>query len=172
MEVYAAQVTSMDRNIGRIIDRLETMGELDNTIVIYKHDNGVPVECPPERTGSWTQAFTTNGKRRLSRLGISHVLPGPQTVGSPTATGGPTLPTSFRLYKQHDHEGHAVAFHNLLARRIGPESYRRPQPESAMLSISCLPCWKQQAYPKLSSLCLWKEIISSVITGERISSRK
>ena len=108
MEVYAAQVTSMDRNIGRIIDRLETMGELDNTIVIYQHDNGgCHVEYPPERTGSWTRAFTTDGKRAPITPGnIPHVMPGPQSSWQSYGHGWANASnTPFRLYKQHDHEG-------------------------------------------------------------------
>lgn len=40
METYAAMVEIMDRNIGRVIDRLEKDGELDNTLVLFMSDNG------------------------------------------------------------------------------------------------------------------------------------
>ena len=40
MEIYAAMVERMDWNIGRIIDRLSSLGELDNTMVIFLSDNG------------------------------------------------------------------------------------------------------------------------------------
>jgi arylsulfatase len=40
MEVYAAMVDRMDRNVGRILDKLGASGQLDNTIVIFLSDNG------------------------------------------------------------------------------------------------------------------------------------
>lgn len=40
MEVYAAMVELLDLNIGRVIDYLKTIGELDNTFVIFMSDNG------------------------------------------------------------------------------------------------------------------------------------
>ncbi len=38
---YAAMVSEIDRNVGRVIDELEALGVLDNTIVIFSSDNGV-----------------------------------------------------------------------------------------------------------------------------------
>jgi arylsulfatase A-like enzyme len=40
MEVYAAMIDSMDQGIGKIIDALETSGQLDNTLICYLQDNG------------------------------------------------------------------------------------------------------------------------------------
>lgn len=40
MAVYAAQVYSMDRAIGRVVDYLEEQGELDNTLILFLSDNG------------------------------------------------------------------------------------------------------------------------------------
>ncbi|KAF8601471.1 alkaline phosphatase-like protein [Ceratobasidium sp. AG-I] len=40
MEVYAAMVERMDWNIGRVIDYLQTTGQLDNTLVFFSSDNG------------------------------------------------------------------------------------------------------------------------------------
>ena len=40
MEVYAAMVDRMDRNIGRLIDELERTGELDDTLILFLQDNG------------------------------------------------------------------------------------------------------------------------------------
>ena len=38
---YFAAITAMDRNIGRILDRLEEKGMAENTIVIFTADNGM-----------------------------------------------------------------------------------------------------------------------------------
>lgn len=40
MAVYAAMVDRLDQNIGRVLEKLEEMGELDNTMIIFLSDNG------------------------------------------------------------------------------------------------------------------------------------
>jgi arylsulfatase len=40
MEVYAAMLSNMDFHIGRVLDRLKSIGKLDNTTVIFFSDNG------------------------------------------------------------------------------------------------------------------------------------
>ena len=40
MEIYAAMVDEMDRHTGRLLDYLETEGELDNTFILFMSDNG------------------------------------------------------------------------------------------------------------------------------------
>ena len=52
---YAAMVTGMDRNIGRIFAAVKARGEWDNTIVIFTSDNGATFELggfAPEFFGS------------------------------------------------------------------------------------------------------------------------
>jgi arylsulfatase A-like enzyme len=40
MEVYAAMVDSLDRNVGKVLETLEDAGELDDTIILFISDNG------------------------------------------------------------------------------------------------------------------------------------
>ncbi len=108
MEVYAAQITCMDRNISRIIEHLKATGEYENTLFIYQQDNGgCHVEYPPERTGSWTKPFTTDGKKTPIIPGnLPEVMPGPQSSWQSYGYGWANASnTPFRLFKQHDHEG-------------------------------------------------------------------
>jgi|GEM_PF-6409985 len=35
MEIFAAMVDSVDQSVGRVLDTIEAMGELDDTIVIF-----------------------------------------------------------------------------------------------------------------------------------------
>lgn len=108
MEVYAAQVTSMDENIGRVLAFLREQGLTEDTLVVYQHDNGgCHVEYDPRRTGSWTRSFTTDSNRRLIRPGnVPGVLPGPQTSFQSYGYGWANASnTPFRYFKQHDHEG-------------------------------------------------------------------
>ncbi|KLE33705.1 arylsulfatase [Aurantiacibacter gangjinensis] len=44
MEVYAAMIDNLDRNIGRVLDWLEDQGELDDTLIIFSSDNGASAE--------------------------------------------------------------------------------------------------------------------------------
>jgi arylsulfatase len=47
MAVYAAMVTAMDRNIGRLVDDLRFHGELNKTLVVFLSDNGACAEWEP-----------------------------------------------------------------------------------------------------------------------------
>src|SRR3546814_10026187 len=40
MEVYAAMLTNLDDNVGRVIDYLKSIGEYDNTMIVFFSDNG------------------------------------------------------------------------------------------------------------------------------------
>ncbi|HKX87999.1 MAG TPA: arylsulfatase [Sphingopyxis sp.] len=40
MEIYAAMVDRLDRNVGRVIEALRASGELDNTVIVFLADNG------------------------------------------------------------------------------------------------------------------------------------
>ena len=60
MEVYAGYSENCDWNIGRIIDAIEEMGELDNTLVLWIWgDNGASMEGT--LTGTFNEMTTLNG---------------------------------------------------------------------------------------------------------------
>lgn len=44
MEVYAAMIDRMDQKIGEIIEKLRTLGKLENTVFIFLSDNGASSE--------------------------------------------------------------------------------------------------------------------------------
>jgi len=56
---YAAMVTHMDRGVGRILDRLESMGIEENTLVLFTSDNG-----PHGEGGYQPEYFDSNGPLR------------------------------------------------------------------------------------------------------------
>ncbi len=67
MATYAAMIDRMDRNIGRIMDRLRANGELENTIVFFLSDNGACEDSSDRSTvaGSapWeVTSFQTQGR--------------------------------------------------------------------------------------------------------------
>ena len=40
MECFAGMIHAIDREVGRIVDYIESIGELNNTVVIFMSDNG------------------------------------------------------------------------------------------------------------------------------------
>ncbi len=60
MEVYAGYSENADHNVGRVIDAIENLGELDNTMVIWIWgDNGASMEGTV--TGSFNELTMQNG---------------------------------------------------------------------------------------------------------------
>ena len=59
MEVYAGFGEHTDHEVGRLVDALETMGEMDNTLFLYVvGDNGASAEGGPEGTYNEMMAFS------------------------------------------------------------------------------------------------------------------
>ena len=60
MEVYAGFSENADHNVGRVIDAIDELGELDNTLVIWIWgDNGASMEGTV--TGSFNELTMQNG---------------------------------------------------------------------------------------------------------------
>ncbi len=106
MEVYAAQVESMDRGIGRIIEALRRTGRIDNTVLMFTVDNGgCHVEYGPGRKGAWLNKTTRDGVP-LKVGNLPNVMPGPEDTWQSYGYGWANASnTPFRMYKQFDHEG-------------------------------------------------------------------
>ena len=106
MEVYAAQVESMDRGIGLILDALRATGDFDDTLILFLADNG---GCAEEITTRWRSLSIprrTHDGRPVVHGNDPGVMPGAeegyQSYGVPWANASNT---PFRLYKHHVHEG-------------------------------------------------------------------
>lgn len=86
MAAYAALIDRVDQEIGRIIKDLETVGELDNTLIVFVSDNGA---CPYDR----------------NNIGIDKE-PYDRTSKWTDSTGWAwARNTPFRYYKQNQFEG-------------------------------------------------------------------
>ena len=78
MEVFAGFMTHTDAQVGRLVDFIEGLGELDNTIVIVMSDNGASAEGGPR--GSFNEQYFFNfipesleeNLRRIDDLGTPH----------------------------------------------------------------------------------------------------
>ncbi len=89
MEIHAAMVDRIDREIGRIVAQLEKSGQLENTIIFVASDNGASAEQMIRGDGHDPSAPAGSAKSFLC-LG-----PGWSTVAN----------TPFRLHKSWVHEG-------------------------------------------------------------------
>ncbi|MBS0000441.1 MAG: arylsulfatase [Cyclobacteriaceae bacterium] len=85
MEVYAAMVDRMDQNVGKILKKVEELGEWENTIIFFLSDNGACAEVAE---------FTPD------------IPPGPvESYRSLNLPWANATNTPFRKYKNHDFEG-------------------------------------------------------------------
>ena len=106
MEVYAAQVSMMDRGIGQIVEALRQSGRLDNTLIFFTIDNGAcHVEYGQDRKGRYLPQ-TTRGGRKVRPGNLPEIMPGPEDTYQSYGHGWANLSnTPYRLFKQYDHEG-------------------------------------------------------------------
>lgn len=106
MEVYAAQIDRMDRNVGRIVEALEDTGELSNTLIFFLSDNGgCHVGFSTTRGGPYVPDTTRDG-RSLTSGNLPSIMPGPEDTYQSYGRGWANLSnTPYRLYKKFDHEG-------------------------------------------------------------------
>jgi arylsulfatase len=94
MSIYAAQVDCLDQGIGEVLTQLESMGEKDNTIVMFLSDNG-----GSEETGPFGQDFWGNFWDGEARPGSGDSY---HSYGGSWAN---LSNTPFRYYKKRTHEG-------------------------------------------------------------------
>ncbi|MHC4993892.1 MAG: arylsulfatase [Planctomycetota bacterium] len=106
MEVYAAQITVMDRGVGRVVETLKKTGRYENTLIVFMYDNGgCHVEYAPDRTGNFLRKKTRDG-RPIIPGNLPAVMPGPEDTFQSYGYGWANASnTPLRLFKQHDHEG-------------------------------------------------------------------
>ena len=105
MEVFAAQLEHVDFQIGRVIETLKRIGELDNTLIFVTADNGASGEGG--LAGTFNETYVLNGQqtpfdanmRNLERWGqwdtYPHYHAGWAMAGN----------TPFKYFKQAEHRG-------------------------------------------------------------------
>ena len=95
MSLFAAIVDRLDQNVGRVVDHLDSTGELENTLLIFVSDNGGTRE---------TGVFGIKGKQNTVRNYQQWAKKGGWT--SSYGQGWANLSnTPFRRYKRENHEG-------------------------------------------------------------------
>jgi arylsulfatase len=110
MEVYGAMVEAIDRSVGRMVDALAELGELDDTIFIFTSDNGGSREGEEVGTTAYYVHLLAGDDvdADLARLDL---IGGPQTTPHYPRGWAMLGNTPFRLYKINTHRGgHTVPF--------------------------------------------------------------
>ena len=123
MEVYAAQVHRMDLGVGRIVEELKRLGQLDNTLILYLQDNGACAENIGRGINSKPAAaaglapmgpdtLQTNTRPPMQTRDGRPLRSGPQVMPGPADTyisygqgWANVSSTPFREYKHWTHEG-------------------------------------------------------------------
>lgn len=109
MEVYAAAVDAVDQSLARLVEHLKTIGEYENTIIVFTSDNGGTGEGGVDGTRSYFSQFVhlaglpdewlADVPRPLELMG------GPQVHGHYPRGWAHVSNTPFRYYKGHSYAG-------------------------------------------------------------------
>ena len=108
MAVHAAMIDRMDQNIGKLIDKLEATGQLDNTVIMFMSDNGASSERPSQYGIGFDRPSETRDGSEIHypvKKSEEH-LPGPETVMSGIGPVWANVAnTPFRYWKARVYEG-------------------------------------------------------------------
>jgi len=105
MEVFAAQMEYVDHQIGRVLETLERVGELDNTLIFVTSDNGASGEGG--LAGTFNETYVLNGMQTPLDANLRHLDHWGQWDTYPHYHAGWAMAgnTPFRYFKQSEHRG-------------------------------------------------------------------
>ncbi len=105
MEVFAAQLEWVDLQIGRVIDALERIGELDNTLIFVTADNGASGEGG--LAGTFNETYVLNGLQTPLEDNFDNLADWGRENTYPHYHAGWAMAgnTPFRYFKQSEHRG-------------------------------------------------------------------
>ncbi len=90
MSVYAAQIDSIDQNVGRLTSKLKELGKFENTIIMFLSDNGCSAEGGPG-------GFRRGDKSKRIGTGATYASAGLEWAN--------VSDTPFQKFKMSTHEG-------------------------------------------------------------------
>jgi len=108
MEVYAAQLHVLDQGIGRIVDALKEINELDNTLIFFLSDNGgcnEEIRPHPQPGADIIANAWTREKVPIMVGNHREIIPGTEDTFQTYTHWANLSNTPFRLYKSWVHEG-------------------------------------------------------------------
>jgi arylsulfatase len=105
MEVFAAQMEWVDLQIGRIVEELKRIGELDNTLIFVTSDNGASGEGG--LAGTFNETYVLNGLQTPLEANFKNQEDWGRENTYPHYHAGWAMAgnTPFRYFKQSEHRG-------------------------------------------------------------------
>jgi len=105
MEVFAAQLDHLDNEIGRVVETLERVGQLDNTLIMVTSDNGASGEGG--LAGTFNETYVLNGMQTPFDANMRHYDNWGNRDTYPHYHAGWAMAgnTPFRYFKQAVHRG-------------------------------------------------------------------
>ena len=105
MEVYAGFVSFTDHHFGRILDMLESIGELDNTLIMVLSDNGASAEGGPAGSVNEMLFFNNVAESLEDNLAGVADLGGPRSYNHYPWGWAWAGDTPFRRWKRETYRG-------------------------------------------------------------------
>jgi arylsulfatase A-like enzyme len=104
-EVYAGFLSHTDNEIGRLLDFLEQLGELDNTIVVLVSDNGASGEGGPNGSVNENKFFNGIPDTIEENMAYLDELGSPSTYNHYPVGWAWAFNTPFKMWKRYNFEG-------------------------------------------------------------------
>ena len=104
-EVYAGMVEHTDHEIGRVLDHLEEIGELDNTIVVVISDNGASGEGGPNGSVNENKFFNNIPDTMEENLRYLDVLGSEQTYNHYNVGWASAFNSPHKMWKRYAWNG-------------------------------------------------------------------
>jgi arylsulfatase A-like enzyme len=104
-EVYAGYSSYTDHELGRLLDYLEQIGELDNTLIVWISDNGASGEGGPNGSVNENKFFNSVPDDMKENLKFLDVLGSPETYNHYSTGWAFAFNTPCKLFKRHTWEG-------------------------------------------------------------------
>lgn len=105
MEAFAGQMQLVDNEIGRVLESLERIGELDNSLIFVTADNGASGEVG--LAGTFNETYVLNGLQTPIEVNMSYYANWGDATTYPHYHAGWAMAgnTPFRYFKQSEHRG-------------------------------------------------------------------
>lgn len=104
-EVYAGFSSYTDHEVGRLLDYLETSGQLDNTLIIVVSDNGASGEGTPNGSVNENRFFNGWPDDLQTNLEMMDKLGGPDTYNHYPTGWAWAFNTPYKMFKRYVLEG-------------------------------------------------------------------
>jgi arylsulfatase len=104
-EVYAGFVSHADYQIGRVIDYLEEIGQLDNTIIVVTSDNGASGEGGTAGSVNENKFFNSWPDSLEENMKFLDVLGGPETYNHYPTGWAMAFNTPYKMFKRYTYNG-------------------------------------------------------------------